>query len=167
MTVNEVKLINPGEYMKTFLAKYQDMRYTNNMDILKSESYSHLLPKLLDIVNAIEKKRLYRGKGGEHMRNAICGFIENVSRVHLEISPAINKRFLDTIDDCLKSPLEHVQNAAKSCFDLFSKEYHTVEKKEYTTYFNSMLKKSTTDSNFAVKRGYTRALSGWSQFYLT
>ena len=112
---------------------------------------------ILNIVSEIEKKRLYRGKGGEHMRVAVCRFIQNVSMVKLDISMVIHKRYIDTIDECIRNALENVSNAAKSCFDIFSSQYHTSEKKEYETVLQNMIKKSTTDPNFAVKRGYSRA----------
>jgi len=118
-------------------------------------------------VNDIEKKRLYRGKGGEHMRNAVCRFIETVSLSKLELSFAIHKRYMDTIDECIKNSLEHVQDSAKSCFDVFSNQYHTNENKIHNIYLQNMIKKCTSDPNFAIKRGYTRALSSWSELYIS
>jgi hypothetical protein len=118
-------------------------------------------------VTDIEKKRLYRGKGGEHMRNVVCRFIETVSMAELPINLTVHKRFMDTIDDCLKSPLEHVQLEAKLSFDVFSRQYHREVKASYAKYMTTMLKGAESDPNFAVKRGYTRALSCWSELYLS
>lgn len=38
-----------------------------------------LMVSIAELVPTIEKKRLYRGKGGEQMRNAVCRLIECIS----------------------------------------------------------------------------------------
>lgn len=70
-----------GEYMTIFKKEYEDIRYKNNIDLIDEETKE----KLLDIVNQIEKKRLFRGKGGEFMRIGVCRLIENISHSGLKL----------------------------------------------------------------------------------
>jgi tubulin-specific chaperone D len=41
---------------------------------------------IAELVPVIEKKRLYRGKGGELMRAAVCRLIECISRTHIPLT---------------------------------------------------------------------------------
>lgn len=90
-----------------------------------------MLDDILDIVNQIEKRRLFRGKGGEVMRIAVCRFIEGISIAKLPLKADHIKRFTETLDECLKSCLDLIQTAAVKSFQIFSSAYHTEPKKEY------------------------------------
>ena len=65
---------------------------------------------LADVVPAIEKARLYRGKGGEIMRGAVSRFIEceSLAQIPLQLSSQ-RKSILDTINENLRHPNSQIQ----------------------------------------------------------
>lgn len=70
------------------------------------------------IVPAIEKARLYRGKGGEIMRAAVSRFIECLSAVHLSLSENTKRKLLDTLSENLRHPNSHIQVDVLLCFPI-------------------------------------------------
>lgn len=61
------------------------------------------------IVPAIEKARLYRGKGGEIMRSAVSRFIECISQAQISLTEKIKRSLLDTLNENLKHPNSQIQ----------------------------------------------------------
>jgi len=61
------------------------------------------------VVPAIEKARLYRGKGGEIMRSAVSRFIECISISHLSLTGKIKRTLLDTLNENLRHPNSQIQ----------------------------------------------------------
>lgn len=61
------------------------------------------------VVPAIEKARLYRGKGGEIMRLAVSRFIECISLYHLPLTEKIKRSLLDTLNENLRHPNSQIQ----------------------------------------------------------
>lgn len=57
--------------------------YNGTFEGLLSED---ILQSIGDLVPAIEKKRLYRGKGGEKMREAVCRLVECISIAKIPLS---------------------------------------------------------------------------------
>ena len=51
------------------------------------------LASIAELVPTVEKKRLYRGKGGEQMRGAVCRLIEciSISQIHLTVSQQVGE----------------------------------------------------------------------------
>lgn len=65
--------------------------------------------KVAGIVPAIEKARLYRGKGGEIMRSAVSRLIACISSSAITLNEKTRKILLDTLTDNLKHPNSHIQ----------------------------------------------------------
>ena len=61
------------------------------------------------MVPAIDKARLYRGKGGEIMRSAVSRLIECTAEVKVSLSPKVQKTLHDTLDENLKHPNGDIQ----------------------------------------------------------
>jgi len=59
------------------------------MDLIDEE----LKNKILDIIDQLEKKRLYKGKGGEIMRVAGCRLIEAISIAKFSLKSTHIKKF--------------------------------------------------------------------------
>ncbi|KRX05461.1 Armadillo-type fold [Pseudocohnilembus persalinus] len=159
VTKNERKLIQAGEYMTKFKKEYQQIRYQNNLQFIEPE----VKEQILDIVNQIEKKRLFRGKGGEVMRVAVCRLIECISMSDFKLKSTQKKRFQDTIDECLKSFMETIQNAATKATRTYSQVYHKEVNKDNQLFIKKMLKSAPSDPNVAITRGYTRGLTNLSK----
>lgn len=80
---------------------------------LGQEEYEgELRSALTELVVTIEKLRLYRGRGGEIMRSAVCRFIECLSEAKLHLTVKNQVRLLDSIDANLRHPSESIQAAA-------------------------------------------------------
>jgi hypothetical protein len=86
-------LIKAGEYYEAFKQEYEKIRYIN----LIQKIPENLMEEILSIVDKIEKARLFRGKGGEIMRSAICRFIQGVAIAQLPLKPIHMKRFMVSI----------------------------------------------------------------------
>ncbi|KAK9103212.1 hypothetical protein Sjap_020466 [Stephania japonica] len=67
---------------------------------------------LAGVVPAIERARLYRGKGGEIMRAAVSRFISCISVTHLPLPEKIKRNLLDTLLDNLRHPNAQIQACA-------------------------------------------------------
>ena len=71
---------------------------------------------LAGIVPAIEKARLYRGKGGEIMRSAVSRFISCISVAGISLNDKTKKSLLETLNENLRHPNSQIQ--VKVCFFL-------------------------------------------------
>ena len=69
-----------------------------------------------NLVPRIEKARLYRGRGGESMRLAVCRAIECIAHASnvLPLPSRTAQRLLDSVRDCLRQPNAAIQAAAAS-----------------------------------------------------
>ena len=61
---------------------------------------------------AIDKARLYRGKGGEVMREAVGRLVASVSRAGLPLSRPQHAKVLEALDENLRHPQPYIQAAA-------------------------------------------------------
>lgn len=61
------------------------------------------------MVPAIEKARLYRGKGGEIMRAAVSRLIECTALIRVPLPQRVQRVLHDSIDDNLKHPNADIQ----------------------------------------------------------
>ncbi|CAJ1977590.1 unnamed protein product [Sphenostylis stenocarpa] len=131
--------------------------------VLALHQYNFALPSdkqksLSGVVPAIEKARLYRGKGGEIMRAAVSRFIECISISKVVLSEKIKRSLLDTLNENLRHPNSQIQNAAVKGLKQFICAYlHASDNKgtsDVTEKYLSML----TDPNVAVRRGSALAL---------
>ena len=65
--------------------------------------------QIAGLVPAVEKARLYRGKGGEIMRAAVSRFIECISVAHISLPDKTRKSLLDTLNENLRHPNSQIQ----------------------------------------------------------
>ncbi|XLR01812.1 hypothetical protein S83_068010 [Arachis hypogaea] len=96
--------------------------------VLALHQCSYALPSdkqktLAGVVPAIEKARLYRGKGGEIMRSAVSRFIECISISKVALSEKIKRSLLDTVNENLRHPNSQIQNAAVKALKHFILAY--------------------------------------------
>ncbi|XP_030470997.1 tubulin-folding cofactor D [Syzygium oleosum] len=111
--------------------------------------------KVAGIVPAIEKARLYRGKGGEIMRAAVSRFIECISLSHLLVPKKIIRSLLDTLSENLRHPNSQIQNAAVRALKHFTVAYFGDggQSDATSTYLDQL-----SNQNVAVRRGSALAL---------
>lgn len=78
------------------------------------------LSKTRNLVPRIEKARLYRGRGGEYMRRAVCRFVECLTNSAIGVSRRLGLRLLKTLDECLRHPKPEIQNQALAALRVLS-----------------------------------------------
>lgn len=110
------------------------------------------------VVPAIEKARLYRGKGGEIMRAAVSRFIECISIVNITLTEKIKRSLLDTLNENLRHPNGQIQNAANEAFKHFVPTYFAKTKDKGTFDITLRYLDQLTDANVAVRRGSALAI---------
>jgi hypothetical protein len=111
----------------------------------------------------IEKKRLYRGKGGEQMRAAVCRLIECISIARIPLTVPQQVRLLDSVDTCLPHPNESIQEQAGNALFALTRSYFPVSSKGPSARLqNRVVDKYTktvrTSINPAATRGFSLAL---------
>ncbi|KAK6121646.1 hypothetical protein DH2020_044612 [Rehmannia glutinosa] len=110
------------------------------------------------IVPAIEKARLYRGKGGEIMRSAVSRFIECISRAQVSLTEKTKRSLLDTLNENLKHPNSHIQNAAVEALKHYIPAYLVSMENKGVNGLMSRYLEQLTDANVAARRGSALAL---------
>ena len=119
--------------------------------------------QVVDVVLRIEKARLYRGKGGEIMRSAVCRLIECMSAAKLPLSVKHSVTLLDSLDDCIKHPQEQISIAAVSGMRELTRFYFPVSStgpspRLHARVAEKYAKIVKTEDNAAATRGFSLAL---------
>lgn len=110
------------------------------------------------VVPAIEKARLYRGKGGEIMRAAVSRFIECISVAHLVLPVKTKKMLLDALNENLRHPNSQIQIAAVEAIKHFVPAYLAMEDKEASSDIMLKFLEFLKDCNVAARRGSALAI---------
>ena len=131
----------------------------NKEDYLSQE----LNNSIAEIIPTIEKKRLYRGKGGEQMRAAVCRLIECISIAIIPLTVRQQVRLLDSVDTCLPHPNEKIQEHAGSALFALMRSYFPVSSKGPSARLQNRVvdkytKTARTSLNPAATRGFALAL---------
>src|SRR3990167_2379627 len=138
LTVNERKLIKPGEYMGQFLEQYEQIKHLSRVELIPAE----LKKEIVAIPEKLETKRLYRGKGGDQLRTSVCRFIACLGLAKVKLSKAIHNKMMDTLEENIRNPLEAVSKEAESGLLNFSEVFHQKAAAEADVYINRMIEKA-------------------------
>lgn len=157
-TVNEKKVVAPGDYMKKFITEFEYLRTANSIKIIPEE----IKQSIIGVIEAIENNRLYRGKGGKEVRIAVALLIKNISISKIKITRKQHTLIMNTIDAGLKHPDEDASEIYMTSLLEFSSVFHKKSTKEGEVYLEEMLKVACTDPIATIKRGYTLAQGAWS-----
>lgn len=71
----------------------------------------------------VDKRRLFRGRGGEMIRAAVCNVIEVIACSGLALSFAHVKKYFAILEECFIHPVESVRTAAIAAFAAFTAQY--------------------------------------------
>lgn len=133
----------------------------------------NLQEKIRHIVPNIEAKRLYRGKGGEIMREAVSRFIECMSLSHITLPATMvvtssfgNRQlkkeplsiFQETIDENLKHPNNEIIEMAVNSLKAFAAEYYEAHAEFAQEIAQKYIQQLGTEINPATRRGLALAL---------
>ena len=119
--------------------------------------------KLIALVDEIDKRRLYRGRGGESMRAACCRLVECISLSKLSLTVKEQVKMLDTVDASITHPSEEVSICACIALGRLMTSYFPVGEKGPTDRLQArvvdkFVRELRTSQNVAVTRGYALAL---------
>ncbi|PSS24147.1 Tubulin-folding cofactor D like [Actinidia chinensis var. chinensis] len=114
--------------------------------------------QIAGIVPAIEKARLYRGKGGEIMRSAVSRFIECISTAHVHLPEKVKRSLLHTLNENLRHPNSQIQNAAVEALKCFVPAYLVNTDDKSVDDFLSKYLEQLRDPNVAARRGSALAI---------
>lgn len=114
---------------------------------------------LSNIVPAIEKARLYRGKGGEIMRSAVSRFIECIALSEVSLNEKTKLSLLDTLNENLKHPNAQIQCAAVDALKHFFRAYLVASSDKVANEITSKYLEHLDDPNVAARRGAALALA--------
>ena len=139
--------------------------------------------RILSVIQDIELGRLFRGRGGEMVRDAVCHLIESVSfaRFKLPVIPyqpeakrppfqrkpkSMRTLIQELINEHLRHPNEDIQFAAVRCIRMFSSRYHNARTeaavKSLHMVVDFYIKNTLENQNPAARRGYSLALGALS-----
>ena len=110
------------------------------------------------VVPAIEKARLYRGRGGEIMRGATARLLEVLATLRMPCGPKMALKNLATLDDALKHPTEPISLAAVAALKEVGKAYFSEGAGGAEPLVKRYVQPLKTDPNAALRRGFTLAL---------
>lgn len=111
-----------------------------------------------------DKLRLFRGKGGEQVREAYCNVLQTIARIKLKLPLKSQVALIEIVNDQLRQPHEGVQRAAQKAlrmmlFSFFGdnnwkEPTDKLQALTVTKYLTTLPK----ENNVAVVRGYLLAL---------
>ena len=110
------------------------------------------------VVPAIEKARLYRGRGGEIMRGATARLLEVLAALRMPCGPKMALKNLATLDDALKHPTEPISLAGVAALKQAGLAYFAEGAGAAEPLVKRYVAPLRTDPNAALRRGYTLAL---------
>jgi hypothetical protein len=132
--------------------------------ILRDDPKSAALTlQITNIIPAIEKQRLYRGRGGEIMRSAAMRLLECIALAKLPLPVKQQVQYLDSVDASLKHPKEDIQLASADALQALLEHYFPVgekgpserlQKRVVDLYVSTVL----TSDNAAATRGFAMGL---------
>ena len=116
------------------------------------------------MIPTIEQKRLYRGKGGEIMREGVCHFIKSLSIAKLDLDLNYVLQLQDTLAENLRHPNIQIQEGAKIALKPLSYNYHTPEfLVPVAQRVKRICNEAIKNDNISITRGYSMALGSFSK----
>ena len=122
-----------------------------------------VIQRIIALPVEIDTKRLYRGRGGEHMRTAVCLLITTIahSALHLEVKDQV--RLLDILEASIPHPSDTVRTSACDALSALLSVYFPVRHKGPSQRLRErvvarFVQKLDKEENPAATRGYAAAL---------
>jgi tubulin-specific chaperone D len=121
------------------------------------------MASLVALAPAIEKRRLYRGRGGEIMRAAVCRLVECITTSSIPLSTQEQVQLLDCVDGCIAHPSNAIQVAACQALEQLMSRYFPVRESGPTSRLQArvvdkFVQQVQENDNPGATRGYALAL---------
>jgi len=118
-------------------------------------------PRIKLVVNTvpgIEKARLYRGRGGEMLRGAVCQLLEATADGRVPLTKSALLKLWVCVEENLRHPIEDISSAAVAAARGLSQRFIGDLKPELVTVARKMLHVVATDDNPGAVRGFVSAV---------
>ena len=147
---------------KAFKLHYEVISGKNYLDECLPEG-SEQRNQVTTLVHQIEQQKLYKGKGGEIVRAAVCHLINCLCQAEIKFSEHQMIELFSTLKENLKHPSIYIQqeatNAIQSFFtSQFKDESALQSNSPFVREIVSLFKPSSNDDNISVTRGLNMAL---------
>jgi tubulin-specific chaperone D len=121
------------------------------------------MEKLINVVPELERRRLYRGRGGELVRGGVCRLVECLAKASVPLSVKDQVRLLDSIDANISHPSHAIQLSACQSIEALLDSYFPVgangpSARLQARVIDKFIKMASTSDNPAATRGYSLAL---------
>ena len=120
LTESEKAVLSDSENRQKFKELYNNIQTKHHLDKISPE----MLSSIKEIIFNIEKKRLYRGKGGQIIRSAVCRFIECLAKSEIVLNTREIVKLQETLNDCIMHTAAEIQDASAAAIIEFSQVYH-------------------------------------------
>ncbi|KAL8542768.1 hypothetical protein ACS0TY_003596 [Phlomoides rotata] len=104
-----------------------------------------------EVVLALHKHNYAISTGGEIMRLAVSRFIECISQAQVSLTEKIKRSLLDTLNENLKHPNSHIQNAAVKALKYYIPAYLALMENKGVNDIMSRYLEQLTDPNVAAR----------------
>lgn len=133
--------------------------------MLGEEMSEPFIQRMDVLVPSLDKNRLFRGKGGELMREGTCTLIENMARVRFPWTGKTLLLVIEIVNENLRQPNEILQRKAQAAlrqliFNYFSEKSWDVEPTDRLSSLTvgKYLLGLQKENNVAITRGYALGL---------
>ena len=171
LSLKERKIIKDSENQAKFQALFEKTSSTNHLESVLPEG-SETLNNVIEIIEKVEKERLYKGKGGEIMRGGVCHLIHAISISRLKLGDAVLHSLVKPLVENLKHPNPEIQDEAAKAFKTYCAAYldHGSPlldaKSPIIVDLSKLFEPSMHDLNIAITRGYNIAFGVMTQALL-
>jgi hypothetical protein len=120
--------------------------------------------KISSLPAILDRKNLYRGKGGEIMRTAVNNLIRLISQSGISIGKENLIYFFDVLIDNLKHPNQDIQKEACEGLKTLNESYFKIINEDESIFsqieikYKQVVKLSVTDESIYVTKGFTMSL---------
>uniref|UniRef100_A0A6U5ZYI7 Uncharacterized protein n=1 Tax=Guillardia theta TaxID=55529 RepID=A0A6U5ZYI7_GUITH len=130
----------------------------HGLDLETNPIPNETMDRIRNLVQAVEKARLFRGRGGEMMRSACSKVLESLGQKDQDLTPKLISSYFDSLAENLKHPTEEISCAAVAAVHALSrKQFGKMSEKwklDLVQRYVTMLE----DDNPASRRGFALAL---------
>lgn len=152
----EIEILKSGNDNKEFNERFNQLQQTNNLDLISPE----MMKNIKNVVIDMEKKDLFKGKGGEIMRFSVNHFIKCSSLAKLDFDQTYLETFQNILEDNAKHSSVDIQHSAASALKHLCLTYHNDDddvnkNKGYVIKgISKLIERSVKDPNVDMTRGY-------------
>ncbi|XP_022717810.1 tubulin-folding cofactor D-like [Durio zibethinus] len=150
--------VNSYIHVAVCIVQYEGYLHPFVDELLHNKICHWIKRKKFLVCSAIEKARLYRGKGGEIMRAAVSRFIECISFSQLPLPEKVKRSLIDTLNENLRHPNSQIQTAAVKALKHFVQAYLVATDNKGAIDITLKYLQLLDDSNVAARRGSAMAL---------